>query len=138
MSEHHMKQKDDINTADVTMEAAVIYDSYLPEALRRAAEDAGNDGFVASMPQLLHARANASYDNIIWNPWFTSNSEESVAKTAQGRRVVVAVHGGGIFASPERFERTYRSTTHRSNSEGFTGLFAAKIAEREARDVLDG
>ena len=84
MSEHHTKPKDDINTADVKMEAAVIFDSYLPETLRRAVEYAGDDGFVASMPQLLHARANASYDNIIWNPWFTSNSEESVAKTPQG------------------------------------------------------
>ncbi len=73
-----MKQKDDIETADVKLEAAIIYDSYLPEALRRAVEYAGDDGFVASMPQLLHARANASYDNIIWNTWFTSNTEESV------------------------------------------------------------
>ncbi len=123
---------------DIKMEAAIIYDSHLPDALRRALEYAGDDGFVASMPQLLHARANASYDNIIWNTWFTSNSEESVVKTPQGHRVVVAVHGGGIYASPERFERTYRASVDRSNSEGFTGQYAGKIAEREARDVLDG
>ena len=133
-----MKPKDDINTADVKMEAAVIFDSYLPETLRRAVEYAGDDGFVASMPQLLHARANASYDNIIWNPWFTSNSEESVAKTPQGQRVVVAVHGGGIFASPERFRKLFHASVNRSCEVGFTGLFAAKIAEREARDLLEG
>ena len=67
------------------MEAAIIFESILPNALRRALDYAGDDGFVASMPQLLHARANASYDNIIWNTWFTSNSEESVTKTPQGR-----------------------------------------------------
>ncbi len=123
---------------DIRMEAAIIFESHLPNALRRALQYAGDDGFVASMPQLLHARANAPYDNIIWNTWFTSNSEESVAKTSQGHRVVVAVHGGGIFASPERFERTYYVSTDRSSSEGFTGQYAAKISEREARDVLDG
>ena len=54
-----------------------------------------------------------TYDNIIWNTWFTSNTEESVVTTAQGNHVVVAVHGGGIFASPERFEQvpTVRAQT---------------------------
>ena len=123
---------------DSRMEAAIIFESHLPNALRRALEYACDDGFVASMPQLLHARANASYDNIIWNTWFTSNSEESVATTPQGNRVVVAVHGGGIYASPERFEKTYRASTYRSSSEGFTGQYAGKISEREVRDVLNG
>ncbi len=127
------------NRKDVKMEAAIFFDSHLPNALRRALEYAGNDGFVASMPQLLHARANASYDNIIWNTWFTANSEESVVKTPQGHRVVVAVHGGGIFASPERFERAYRATVEpRSDSVGLTKQYAAKISEREARDLLAG
>jgi hypothetical protein len=123
---------------EIKMEAEIIFESHVPNALRRALEYAGDDGFVASMPQLLHARANAPYDKIIWNTWFTSNSEESVVKTPQGNRVVVAVHGGGIFASPERFERVYRASVDRSNSEGFTGQYAAKISEREARDVLQG
>ena len=120
------------------MEAAIFFDSHLPNALRRALEYAGDDGFVASMPQLLHARVYASYDNIIWNTWFTANSEESVVTTPQGNRVVVAVHGGGIFASPERFERSFHADLDRSNPEGLTGQYAAKISEQEARDVLEG
>ena len=123
---------------DIEMEAAIFFDSHLPNALRRALEYAADDGFVASMPQLLHARVNASYDNIIWNTWFTANSEESVVTTPQGNRVVVAVHGGGIFASPERFERSYYADLDRSNPEGLTGQYAAKISEQEARDVLEG
>ncbi|MCH7537880.1 MAG: hypothetical protein IID57_08510 [Proteobacteria bacterium] len=120
------------------MEAAIFYNSYLPEALRRALEYAGDDGFVASMPALLRARANAPYDNIIWNTWFNSNSEESLLTTPQGNRVVVTVHGGGIFGSPERFEKLFRADTSRFCEVGFTGLFAGKITEREAHDVLDG
>ena len=65
---------------------------------------AGDDGFVASLPQLLHARAQAPYDNIIWNTWFSANTEETVCKTPAGHHVMVTVHGGGLFASPERFE----------------------------------
>ena len=120
------------------MMAAVFFESYATIALRRALRYAGEDGFVASMPQLLHARTIASYDNIIWNTWFTSNSEESMLKTPRGNRVVVAVHGGGIFASPERFERSYHTDLNRSNPEGLTGQSAAKISRAEARDVLNG
>ena len=49
-----------INMNDIKMEAAIIFESHLPDALRRALEFAGEDGFVASMPQLLHARVNAA------------------------------------------------------------------------------
>jgi hypothetical protein len=130
--------KETYKMRDDKMEASIFFDSHLPIALWRALEYAGEEGFVATMPQLLHARVNASYDNIIWNTWFTSNSEESVVKTPQGHHVIVAVHGGGIFASPERFERSYHADLDRSNPEGLTGQYAAKITEREARDVLDG
>jgi hypothetical protein len=122
----------------IEREAEIIFESYATTAFRRALEYAGDDGFVASMPQLLHARANAPYDNIIWNTWFTSNSEECVVTTKQGNHVVVAVHGGGILATPERFERSLHADLNRSNPEGLTGDYAAKISEREARDVLEG
>ena len=124
--------------ADIRMEAKIIFEPHVPNALRRALEYAGDEGFVASMPQLLHARANASYDNIIWNTWFTSNTEESVVTTPKGNHVVVAVHGGGIFASPERFEQVYRASVDRSSPDGFTGQYAGKISAKEARDVLEG
>lgn len=123
---------------DMKMEAAIFFDSYLPYALRAALEYAGDRGFVASLPQLLHARVEADYDNIIWNTWFNPNTEENVVTTAQGNRVIVTVHGGGIFASPERFEKLYRASTDRRSEFGFTGLFAGKLSGREARDVLEG
>jgi hypothetical protein len=126
------------NKKDIRMEAEIIFESYATIAFRRALEYAGNDGFVASMPQLLHARANAPFDNIIWNTWFTANSEENVVTTKQGNHVVVTVHGGGIFASPERFERSLRADLSRYNPEGLTGQYAAKITEQEAHDVLEG
>jgi len=120
------------------MEAAIFFEPYLPNALRRALDYAGDNGFVASMPQLLHARVQADYDNIIWNTWFTSNTEESVVTTPQGNRVIVAVHGGGIYATPERFEKTQRASVARSSPEGYTGQYAGKISEKEAHDVLEG
>lgn len=123
---------------ELRMVAAYFFDSYGTLALRQALRYAGEDGFVASLPQLLHARTHAPYDNIIWNTWFTANSEESVLSTPQGNSVLVAVHGGGIFAKPERIERTLRADMNRFNAEGLTGQYAAKITEREASDLLRG
>jgi hypothetical protein len=122
----------------VKMEAAVFFDSFLPDALRRAVDYAGNDGFVASLPQLLRARVSADYDNEIWNTWFNPNSEESLIRTPQGNRLIVTVHGGGVFATPERFEALFRASTDRNSEIGFTGLFAGKLSKEEARDVLEG
>lgn len=123
---------------NIKMEAEIIFEPHVPYALRRALEYAGDDGFVASMPQLLHARTNASYDNIIWNTWFTSNTEESVLTTPQGNRVVVVVNGGGVYGTPERFEQLYRASVDRANLGGFTGQYAGKISQQEAHDVLAG
>ncbi len=127
-----------INPSNTRMQAAIFFEPHIPTALRRALIYAGDNGFVASMPQLLHARANAPYDNIIWNTWFTANSEESVVTTPQGNRVVVAVHGGGIFSNPERFERSFHADLNQSNSAGITGQTAAKISAVEVRDLLQG
>ena len=125
--------------SDIKMEAAIIFETHLPDALRRALEYAGDDGFVASMPQLLHARVNADFDNEIWDTWFfTSTSEESTVTTAQGNHIAVVVHGGGIFATPERFRKLYLASVGRTSVDGFTGLFGAKILETEARDVQEG
>ena len=120
------------------LEAAVFFDSYLPDALRRALEYAGEDGFVASLPQLLRARVCADYDNELWNNWFFPNTEENLVTTPQGNRVIVTVHGGGVFATPERYERLFRASTGRDCEFGFTGLFAGKLSQPEVHGILAG
>ena len=119
-------------------EAATFFDSFLPDALRRALEYTGDNGFVASLPQLLRARVSAGYDNELWNNWFNPYSEENLVTTPQGNRVIVTIHGGGVFATPERYERLFRASTHRFSEFGFTGLFAGKLSQQEAHGILAG
>ena len=123
---------------ELRMVARIFFDSYNTLALRQALSYAGDDGFVASLPQLLHARVNADYDNIVWNTWFSAQSEESVITTPQGNHVVVTVHGGGIFGNPARIERALRADLSRHNVHGLTGQYAARITKAEARDLLRG
>ena len=121
------------------MEAAIFFHPHLPEALRRALDYAGEDGFVASLPQLLQARVGAPFDNQIWDTWFfTSYSEENTVATPQGKPLALIVHGGGVFSMPARFRKLYLASVNRSSADGFTGLFGAKILPREAADLLAG
>ncbi len=41
--------------ANIKMEAEIFFESYATAAFQRALRYAGDDGFVASMPALLHA-----------------------------------------------------------------------------------
>lgn len=40
--------------------------------------------------------------------WFTANSEELVGLTPKKAPVVLVVHGGGVFSSPQRIEQAYK------------------------------
>ena len=123
---------------EMRMVARIFFNSYNTLALRQSIRYAGDDGFVASLPQLLHARVNADYDNIIWNTWFSAQSEENVVTTPGGNPVVVTVHGGGIFGNPARIERALRADLSRHNVHGLTGQYAAKITPQEARELMRG
>ena len=100
------------------MQPTIVFEPHIPTALQRALEYAGEDGFVASLPQLLHARANAPYDNIIWNTWFTSNSEECVIETPQGNHVVVGAHFDDTNGTNEEVTEVYLEGLTRIAFEG--------------------
>jgi len=123
---------------NLAMGAQLFFGSYRPNTLRRALSYAGDEGFVASLPQLLHARTDAPYDNILWNAPLHAYSEENVVTTPQGNHVVVVIHGGGIYATPARYEKMYYASTDTRSEHGYTGQFAAKISAPEACDVLEG
>jgi hypothetical protein len=120
------------------MEAKIFFGTNKPIVLRRALRYAGQEGYVASMPELIHARTASDFDNVLWNAWYNSYSEECVVTSPRGNHVVITIHGGGIYSTPERFEKMYYASTDHRNELGFTGQFAAKISQREARDLLDG
>ena len=83
---------------------------------------------------------NAAYDNIIWNTWFTSNSEEVRGNHKTGQPSCGSSswwrHILNTGAVPDALPRKRRPFLL---SWAYTGPFAGKISvSREARDVLDG
>ncbi len=107
-----------------------VYDEKLPTALRTAQENAQKEGLVvASMPELLVLKRQLPFTDPMWSTLYTCNSEEDVGTTPQGKKVVIAVHGGGIL-TPERIETAYK--------RGLTKQYAAHLAESEVRKLLQG
>ena len=128
-------------------EADIFNEPHLPDALRSASFFAADHdfaaqppGFVVSLPQLLHARVAAGFDNEIWNNWFTTTTEESVVELpgSPGSFAVVAVHGGGVLHSPDRIEQIYLPDGMTGGLDGTSSDEGAKLTAREVRDLLNG
>lgn len=110
-------------------EGEAFYNDRLPNALRKAQEYAGKQGYVASLPELVKARISASPEQEIWTNWYTANSEEDIGTTKQGKPILFVVHGNGILSSPERIERAYQD-----------GLInrATQLSQKEILDLEEG
>src|SRR3989344_2977665 len=56
---------------DQVINGRVCYDSKLPEALRQALTYATSDGIVATMPELVAAKATTNKRHAFWKNWHT-------------------------------------------------------------------
>jgi len=123
----------------------LVHGPNLPAALRsarwRAASAFGNSaacpatprGRLASLPDLLRARASAPFDNDIWSARLAANSDQSIVRDAVGAHLVVTVHGGGMLGASDRMEQAFRM-----DESSLTGQYAAKLSEAEATLLLEG
>ena len=119
-----------------TTEAQVFNEPHLPDGLRLAEGFAGSEGFVVSLPQLFSARVKASFDNTIWNNWYTTLSEESVVfDQKRGKTVVVLIHGGGILDA-DRIDRIFR--TSKGMTQDGEGRGGALLSQDEASNIVKG
>jgi len=122
-----------LNQGDIfgkNMRIELFYNWNIPAMLRKAHEYAGERGFVASLPQLVQGRLNASIENEIWQYWLSANTEETVGRSAQGNLVFIESHGNGILNAPGRAEHGYLETWDYKNG--------AKVSEDEVKDILKG
>ena len=81
--------------ADKKMEADIIFEPHVPHALSRALEYACEDGFVASMPQLLNARTHLLCNHISFLTMLTELT---------GCHCHSSLHVQRIYAQKDHFE----------------------------------
>lgn len=85
----------------------VFYDHDLPTALEHAKEYAGEDGHVATLPEIGQARSIAPKGSFVWTNWFSTASGEYKGRSKQGNAVYVVAHGVGPFTEPGRIRQGY-------------------------------
>ena len=110
------------------IEGRVYQNLFLPIALRKAQAYAGENGYVATMSDLLFWRTHST-NRDLESCLFTALSEEVVGTTHQGNEVVVVTHGGGLLTS-ERIEQSYR--------KGLTSSYVARFTDAEMQGLLAG
>jgi len=108
-------------------EGQAFYDRDLPTALEQAGEYAGEEGHVATLPEMAQARILAPKGSFAWKNWFTTTSGEYKGVSKQGNRVYVVVHGVGPLTEPGRIRQAYE--------EGLT-RGAAKLTQEELYALL--
>lgn len=106
-----------------------FYDLDFLTAFKNAKTFAGKNGVVASLPDLINGRILAPENNELWQNWYHANSEENVCKTMSGNKVVIIVHGGGIW-TPEKIEKN-RTDEQISPNKRF-------ISDYESAQLLTG
>lgn len=99
----------------------IFYNENLVIALEKAQSYAGDNGYVASLPQIINERTCADFDSNIWTNIFTANSEENIGKTSQKNLVVLTIHGGGIL-TPKFIKKKERTVFNISRKEFLNAL----------------
>jgi hypothetical protein len=108
----------------------------------------GPHGYIASMPELMQARLDVGFDNLLWTvqvnnvcttPYISAYSEMNIIQRDDGSRFLVFVHGGGILSHPDRIFSAYRMDASMWNAGcGLTGDYTPRLKEQEASDLLEG
>ena len=68
---------------------------------------AGDTGRVATMKDIVQARAANDTDNEVWNRYYTTTSAEYIGLSKKGVPLAVVTHGNGPLFTPEDWVKAY-------------------------------
>lgn len=91
----------------------------LSETLGFAQLFAGIDGHIATLPEIITARANAPLDSLVWNRYYTTVSSEFFAVSKGGSELVIVAHGTGPLQSIAALKLAYSPVYGRGQNEGY-------------------
>ena len=92
----------------------------------------GDNGRVATMKDIVFARAANDTDTEVWNRYYTTTSAEYVGLSKKGVPLVVITHGSGPLFTPEDWEQAY------AQREGFHPQNNGYIDIASFHELLDG
>ncbi len=116
----------------------------LVPAWKQAARFAGQDGRVATLPDIINARLNQKPGTVPWETYFTTRTAEYMGRTRGGSRILIVAHGIGPMATLDGILKAYSfhfkdKTRQRSGGrityEEFYALESGKYGEVSIIDL---
>lgn len=89
------------------------------ETLAFAQLFAGIDGHIATMPEIITARANAPLDSLVWSRYYTTVSSEFFGLSRSGSEIVVVAHGSGPLQNIAGLNIAYSPIYGRGQDDGY-------------------
>lgn len=99
--------------------AMQFYGEDLSKALGFAQLFAGIDGHIATLPEIITARANAPLDSLVWNRYYTTVSSEFFGLSQGGSEIIVVAHGVGPLQSIAELKLAYSPVYGRGQKDGY-------------------
>lgn len=105
-------------------------------AWQQASTYAGNDGRVATMPDIIQARLKSKPElsNSPWEKYYTTLSAEYLGLDRNGRKVIIVAHGVGPMATLDGIQKAY-SWEYKDKKNNRRG---GRITQQEFWDLADG
>lgn len=108
-------------------------DGHIP-AWNFAMKYAGDDGHIATLPEIIEARLATSVGDLPWETYFTTNSAEYYGVGSDGREKLIVAHGVGPMSTLEGAKKAY-SWEYKDKSRRKNG---GRISVKEFLDLEDG
>ncbi|MDB5184361.1 MAG: hypothetical protein JWN38_169 [Candidatus Saccharibacteria bacterium] len=101
-----------------------------------AQQFAGDGGHVATLPEVITARANVPMEHVLWYYYYTTSTCEYFGTTQGGNDIVIVAHGNGPASSLDGIDEIYKPRMFRS--DGRSENSAGHISHQEFRRLENG
>jgi len=130
-------QQNALSQTSPTAMAFYHEDGFVP-AWKQAARFAGNNGRIATLPDIIEARINTPLGSPAWEKYFTTMSAEYLGYSKGGNRILIVAHGIGPMSTLDGVVQAYsfefkdQTRDHRGGRitiEQFADLESGKYGE---------
>jgi hypothetical protein len=116
--------------------AMQFYGEDLASSYGFAQQFAGKGGHIATLPEIITARANQPMGHLLWEYYYTTSTSEYFGTSQGGNDIVIVAHGNGPASSLAGIEEVYRPRTFRP--DGRPENSAGHISVKEFRRLENG
>lgn len=114
--------------------AMAFFSESYPQAASFAQRFAGEDGRVATIPDVIDARLATSTDKGPWTQYIDTNSAEYFGHSQRENPIIVVAHGVGPLSTPEGLIKAYKKVPRERGRRGIGG----RISQKDFLALEDG